>query len=75
MRVGKRERRIAPDWRLVRTMVALLAVLALVAAACGDDDDEATGSEDGTTSESSTDERPSGTTPSTGTLAPGRIRR
>ena len=62
MRLGKRERRTAPDWRLVRTMVALLAVLALVAAACGDDDDEATGSEDGTTSESSTDETTDETT-------------
>ena len=47
MKSNQLETRTAPNWRLLRTMVALLAVLALVAAACGSDgDDEATSEED-----------------------------
>ncbi len=49
--------RTEPNWRLMRRMLALLAVFALVAAACGgdSDDDEAT-SADETTSEDGGDE-------------------
>ena len=55
MKSQPRERRV-PDWRMLRTMVALLAALALVAAACGGDDDDDGAAGDDTAGESSGDD-------------------
>ncbi|MGH1489835.1 MAG: ABC transporter substrate-binding protein [Acidimicrobiales bacterium] len=44
MKSNRSQPRSAPNWRLLRTMLALLSVFALTAAACGSSsDDEATG--------------------------------
>ncbi|MGI9597353.1 MAG: ABC transporter substrate-binding protein [Acidimicrobiales bacterium] len=55
MKSSQGEQRTALNWRFLRTMVAMLAVFALVAAACGSDDDDEASSTEGTAEESADD--------------------